>query len=91
MWYTGERRENCTRFWSESPKERDHLKDQGIGGRMGSDWISGRLAGKGGVEWIKLAQDGDWWWVLVNMVMNLLVLVPHSQLFREELSILSLF
>jgi hypothetical protein len=51
----------------------------------------GRLAGEVGVEWIKLAQDGDWWWGLVNMVMNLLVMVPYSQLFREELSILSLF
>jgi hypothetical protein len=27
------------------PKERDHLEDQGIGGRMGSEWILGRLAG----------------------------------------------
>jgi hypothetical protein len=28
----------------ESPKERDHLKDQSIDGRMGSEWILGRLA-----------------------------------------------
>jgi hypothetical protein len=28
----------------ESQKERDHLKDQGIDGRMGSEWILGRLA-----------------------------------------------
>jgi hypothetical protein len=26
-------------------KERDHLKDQGVDGRMGSEWILGRLAG----------------------------------------------
>jgi hypothetical protein len=32
-----ERREQCTRFWWGSPKERDHLEDQGIGGRMGSE------------------------------------------------------
>jgi hypothetical protein len=38
----GERREKCTRW--ESPKERDHLKDQGVGGKMGSEWILGRLA-----------------------------------------------
>jgi hypothetical protein len=25
------------------------------------------------VEWIHLAQDRDWWWALVNMVMNLQV------------------
>jgi hypothetical protein len=39
-----ERREKCTRFWWESPKETDHLEDQGIGGKMGSEWIFGRLA-----------------------------------------------
>jgi hypothetical protein len=26
------------------PEERDHLEDQGVGGRMGSEWILGRLA-----------------------------------------------
>jgi hypothetical protein len=26
-----------------------------------------------GIEWIVLAQDGDWWWVLVNAVVNLRV------------------
>jgi hypothetical protein len=44
MWHTWERREKCTRFWWESLKERDHLEDQGIGGKMGSEWILGRLA-----------------------------------------------
>jgi hypothetical protein len=39
-----ERREKCTRFWWESPKERDHWEDQGVGGKMGSEWILGRLA-----------------------------------------------
>jgi hypothetical protein len=34
----------CTRFWWESPKERDHLEDQGVGGKMGLEWILGRLA-----------------------------------------------
>jgi hypothetical protein len=38
------RREKCTRFLWESPKERDHLEDQGAGGNMGSEWIIGRLA-----------------------------------------------
>jgi hypothetical protein len=30
------------------------------------------------VDWIQLAQDRDWWWPLVNTVMNLRVLVPRS-------------
>jgi hypothetical protein len=30
------------------------------------------------VECIQLAQYRDWWWALVNTVMNLLVLGPHS-------------
>jgi hypothetical protein len=29
MWHAWERREKCTRFWWESPKERDHWEDQG--------------------------------------------------------------
>jgi hypothetical protein len=32
----------------------------------------------GSVEWIQLAQDRDWWWALVNTVMNLRVVVPQS-------------
>jgi hypothetical protein len=28
----------------ESLKERDHLEDQGVGGKMESEWILGRLA-----------------------------------------------
>jgi hypothetical protein len=32
------------------------------------------------VEWIQLAQDRDWWWVLVNTVMNLQVLAPRREL-----------
>jgi hypothetical protein len=33
----------CEKWW-ESPKERDHWEDQGVGGKMGSEWILGRLA-----------------------------------------------
>jgi hypothetical protein len=40
----GEER-NVTGFWWQSQKERDHLEEQGVGGRMGSEWILGRLAG----------------------------------------------
>jgi hypothetical protein len=36
-----------TGFWWESLKERDHLKDRGIDGRMGLERILMRLAGGG--------------------------------------------
>ena len=29
--------------------------------------------GCGGMDWIDLAQDRDWWWALVIVVMNLWV------------------
>jgi hypothetical protein len=31
-----------------------------------------------GVDWIRLAQDGDRWRVVVSAVMNLRVLAPES-------------
>jgi hypothetical protein len=40
-----EKRGKCTRFWWEGLKERDQLEDRGLDGRMGSEWILGRLAG----------------------------------------------
>jgi hypothetical protein len=40
----GEKRK-CTDIWWESLKERDNLKDQGVDGRMGPEWILERLAG----------------------------------------------
>jgi hypothetical protein len=36
--------EECVKGF-ERQKERDHLGDQGMDGRMGSEWILGRLAG----------------------------------------------
>jgi hypothetical protein len=77
MWQAWERGETCTGFWSESPKEKDHLEDQGVDGRMGSKW-SLRRHWLGGVEWIHLAQDRDRWRAVVNAVMNLQVLAPRS-------------
>jgi hypothetical protein len=44
--YAWERKEKCTRFWWESPKERDHSEDRGVDGRMGLKWILRRLAGR---------------------------------------------
>jgi hypothetical protein len=55
MWHAWQRRGKCTRFWRESPKDRDHWEDQGVDGRMGSEWILGRVS-RGSVEWIHLAE-----------------------------------
>jgi alpha-glucosidase (family GH31 glycosyl hydrolase) len=64
----------CAGFWWESPWERGYLKDQGV------DEIKMDLRelGCGDVEWIHLAQDRDRRQALVNAVMNLHVLAPHS-------------
>jgi hypothetical protein len=32
MWHAWERKEKCTGFWWESPKERDHSEDRGVDG-----------------------------------------------------------
>jgi hypothetical protein len=69
-------RGECTGFWWETPKERDHLEDQGVDWKMGSEWMLWKLAG--GVDWIQLAQDKGRWRVIVNTVMNLRVLAPRS-------------
>jgi hypothetical protein len=45
---------------------------------MGSKWTLGILVGRGGVEWIHLAQDRDRWRAVVSAVMNLRVLAPQS-------------
>jgi hypothetical protein len=67
---------NVYRVLVGKPEGKDHLKDQGVDGRMGSKWTLGGLVG--GVEWIHLAQDRDRWWAVVNAVMNLRVLAPRS-------------
>jgi hypothetical protein len=64
MWHAWERGETCTGFWWENPKERKHLKDRGVDGRMGQEWILRRLAEGGG--WIgfalfKIGAGGGLW------------------------------
>jgi hypothetical protein len=46
------------------------------------DWIKMNLTEIcwEGVEWNHLAGYRDWWWALVNMVMNLQILMPPSYL-----------
>jgi hypothetical protein len=56
MWHAWERTEMCTRFWWEIPKEKDHSEDQGIDGRILSEWILQRLAGEMwiGFDWLRI-------------------------------------
>jgi hypothetical protein len=47
-------REKRTGFWWESPKDKDHLKDQGVD-RLGSKWTLCRLIGGwGGFTWRRI-------------------------------------
>ena len=63
------RGEAYTRFWWGNLRERDHLGDSGVDGRIIFRWIF-RKWDVGGVGWIQLAQDRDRWRVLVSGVMN---------------------
>jgi hypothetical protein len=58
------------------PEGKKNLESQGIDGRVGSEWILGRLV-EGG-EWIQLAQDKDRWPTLANTLMTLRVLAPRN-------------
>jgi hypothetical protein len=51
-----------------------HSEDQDVDGIK----MDLREIGWEGVEWTHLAEDGDWWWAVVNMVMNHWVLAPQS-------------
>jgi hypothetical protein len=77
MWHAWGRGETCAASWFESPRERDHLEDGGVDGKMESKWTLGRLIG---VQRICLAQERDQWQAVVNAVMNLWVLAPRSLL-----------
>jgi len=58
-----------TGFWLGNFRERDHLEDLGVDGRIILSWIIQEV-GCEGTEWIHLAQDRDRWRALINAVMN---------------------
>ena len=61
-----------TGFWWGKLRERDHLEDPGIGGRMILRWIFRKWNG-GCMDWIDLAQDRVRCQAFVKAVMNLRV------------------
>jgi hypothetical protein len=73
MWHAFQRRQKCTSFWWESPKEIDYSEDQGVDGIRMDLGKTGLV----GVDWIRLAQDTDRWRAVVSALMNLRVLAPH--------------
>jgi hypothetical protein len=56
-------------------RERDHLKDPGLDGKVILKWIFKKW--EGGVNCVDLAQNRGRWRVLVNAVMNVRV-VPQN-------------
>ena len=63
-------REAYTGFWWGNLRERDHLGDPGIDGRIILRWIF-RKWDVGGMDWIQLAQYRNRLGALVNALMNL--------------------
>jgi hypothetical protein len=59
-------------LWWGNLRERDHLKDPGIG-REDNIKMDFQAVGFGGMDWIDLAQDRDSWQALIKVVMNLRV------------------
>ena len=60
-----------TGFWWGDLRERHHLQDQSVDGRI----ILKRIfkKGLGGMDWIYLDEDRDRWRAVVNAVMNIRV------------------
>jgi len=59
-------------FWLGKLRERDHLGDSDVDGKIILRWIFSKWE-MWGMDWIELAQDRDRWRALVNAVMNLRV------------------
>jgi hypothetical protein len=63
------RREAYTGFFGGETRERDHLGNPGVDGRIILRWIF-RKWDVGVLEWIELAEDRDKRRALVNAVIN---------------------
>ena len=51
------RGEVCTGVWWGNLRERDHLEDRGVDGRILVKWIFGKWDGR--IDWIDVAHDRD--------------------------------
>ena len=58
-------------FWPEDPRERGHLEDQAVDGRIILKCVFKKLGGD--MDWVDLAQGRDNLRAVVNTVMNLRV------------------
>jgi hypothetical protein len=54
-----------TGFWWGNLKERDHLEDLSVDGRIKFEWIFKEQDWEG-VDWIDVAQDMDSWRAVLN-------------------------
>jgi hypothetical protein len=68
MWHIRRRGEVYTGFWWGNLRERDHLEDPGLDGRIKLGWIFRKW---GGMDWISLVQGRERWRAPVNAVMNI--------------------
>ena len=66
------RGEVYTGFYWGNLRDRNHLEDPGVDGRIILRWIFSKWVG-GGMDSIDLAQERDRWRAVVNAVMNLRV------------------
>ena len=57
-------------FWWGNLRERNHLEELGIDGKIILQWIFKKWDG-GVTDWIDVSQDSGWRRALVNAVMNL--------------------
>ena len=76
-------------FGEGNLREREHLEDPGVDGRIILRWIS-RKWDRGGMGWVELAQDRGKWWAVVNLVMNLRVSIKCGENFltgREPINL----
>ena len=62
-----------TGFWWGNLRERHHLEDPGVDGRIILRWLDLQEVELGGMGWIDVAEDRDRWQALLILLMNLWV------------------